>query len=282
MQKQTHWRQKLGAGLLALTLGFAVSSVNAQNLITDGDAESGNVKSWLRVTSVSDDAHEGKHSFQVNGFANVQNKQIIAIDPEKTYTLSGWFKSAGEKPSKIYFGFAPLDDKKRTIYPWQINAIKGTQTTLVEACTKTDTVLKVADASKWIAHRNCAAAFDVAADFSDLPNRKISNLGITAVENKGDHWEITFSKPCKQAKEAGTAIRLHRTSGTYIYAGAVNKIVPGQCTQYTAKIKGHSIKGTTIKQFWAGTQYVRILILANYAMKKEGVLLIDNLQLTAE
>ncbi len=275
MKIHTLWHQKLGIGTLALGLGLGLALglgagvANAQNLIVDGDAEAANTKNWFRMSAVSDDAHDGNHSFQVDGYVNVQAKPFIKVDPSKHYNLSGWFKSAGEKPSKIYFGFVPFDQNKKQIMPWHVNVVAGTDTTLAEACVKGDTVIKITDGSKWKALKHLAMAFDTKADFSDLPNKQISALGITAVQNKGDHWEITLAKPCKQDKDAGTSIRMHRSGGTYIYAGASNKIVPSEWTQYAGKIKGSATKGIPLKQFWPGTKFVRILILANYGMKKK-------------
>ncbi len=294
MQLSKHWQQQMGTGILALmfslgaglafgeTSGGDSGGASGGNLIINGDAELTDFKTWLHLTTTSNDPHGGEHCFEMTGHTNVQNHKPIAIDPDKTYTLSGWFKSAGEKPSNIYFGFAPLNAKKQQIASWHVNALAKTQTTLTEACAKGDTVIKVADASKWVAHKYSVVAFDTASDFSDLPNRQTTGHGIKAVQNKGDYWEVTLAKPCKQTKEAGTPVRVHRASGSYMYSAASSKIVPNEWTQFSAKIKGHSIKGSPLKQFWPGTKFVRILILANWGMKKEGTLLIDDLELTAE
>jgi hypothetical protein len=254
----------------------------APNLVKNGDAETGDVTNWLNLKELDSEApHSGKKCFKAVGAANIFSAGFIPVDTAKTYMLTGWFKSTGEQPSNIYFGLVPFSAKKRQIAPVFVNIIKGTETTLAEACTKESKLLKIADGAKWKIGPFASIAFeaDDSGEYKDLPNRNVTGYGIEKVEQNADGvWEVHLKKPCGKDYPAGTKIREHRSGGTYIYTGGRGK-VPGEWKEFTGAIGGESPFGVSADKFWKGTRYVRILILANHNQKKDATLLIDDIKL---
>lgn len=274
----------LGVLALVMILAPTVPAAEEANLIKNGDAETGSLDNWGGFTGVvSEDVHGGNHCFSRRGNGTVLSRELIPIDPGKTYTITGWCKSVGTGPSKLYFGCAPCDENRKAIPPEHVICIPGSETTLFEACDKADTVIKIANGEKWqlIVHGRIAFEVDDSGNYEDLPNGKLSSSGMTKVENKGDHWEVHLKKPCGQSYAAGTKIREHISGGTYMYSAASNTKVPMEWTQYTAKIKGEAKHGYSGTQWRRGTKYARIMLLANYQQKKEFELLVDDISMTA-
>ena len=272
------------AVMLGTNNSFAEEAVN---LVKNGDAETGSLENWKNLTEViSENVHSGNYCFLVQGKKIPRSVEFIPVDPARTYTLKGWFKSASEKKSRLYFGFIPYDAKKRRILGQEVNCVEGTETTLVEACTTIDTVIKIANGAKWKAAGNMLIAFkaDDSGKYEDLPNRKLSSRSITKIENKGDFWEIHLKNKCGKAYPAGTKVREHVSGGaSYGYTAAQGQTVPMEWTEFTGEIKGEAIKGKPYKKWWCGTKYARILIIGtdyNCKQDKEIELLIDDISMT--
>lgn len=275
-----------GMGVLSLVLMLTPAAGFAQeaaNLVKNGGAEAGTLDNWHNFSKVVSEApHSGKFCFLRQGDAMVSSRELIPIDPSKTYVLTGWFKSVGKKPSRIYLGCFLYDARKTRICPHEVQCIAGTETTLVEACKKEDTVLKIADGAKWTTKGRSCVAFEVddSGNYADLPNRKTTNFGITKIENKGDHWEVHLAKKCNLAYPAGTKVRKH-VGGSWMYSAAAAANVPAKWTQYTGPIKGVATQGAPTGQWWPGTKYVRILLLANHGPTgKDAELLVDDISMT--
>ena len=260
-------------------IGFAQQTVN---LVKNGDAETGALDGWTGFNKVvSEGAHGGRHAFHASGSATVQTG-FIEIDPAAKYILSGWFKSAGKEPSTVYFGFFCFDAGNRRIESQHVRPVAGTETTLVEACKKEDRVLKIADGSKWEKHANAYVAFNIddSGAYADLPNWNLSPPNVISVENKGAHWEMTLAKPCGHSYPAGAKVREQDCGGGAMYSVMVGGKVPMQWGQYKATVRGVAKAGAPGGQWWPGTRYVRVLILANYGQTPERAeLLVDDLVL---
>lgn len=280
-----YWTWK-GLGVALLVVGLVAAAVFAGefvNLVKNGDAETGNLNNWKGFDKVvSEGAHEGNGCFSRAGDSTVKSSEFIPIDPDKTYVLSGWMRSVGKGPSKLYFGLVPYDENKQWIERHHIEVIVGTETVLAEACGKGDMVVKIADGSKWksIVHGRIAFEVDDSGEYADLPNRKVSSPGVTKTENKGDHWEIHLKNPCGQAYAAGVKVREHISGGTFMYHAASSKMVPAEWTLYSARLNGLSKCNEAAKKWWPGTRYVQILFLTNYQQKPEFELHVDDVSLT--
>jgi len=267
-----------------LALGRATCAADTtDNMVNNGDAETGTLGNWKGFDKVvSEGAHSGKYCFSRKGYAVVTSKELMPVDPRKTYVLSGWFKSVGQGQSLIYLGYVPLDEKKKVILPDYVTYIPGTETTLAEDCRKDDTVIKIVNGAKWISGQYMRIAFDVddSGQRGDLPNANISSRNITKVENKDDYWAVSLKAKCGRAYPAGTKVREHKSGATFIYNAASRKPVPSEWKQFTGRIKGLGKSGVTYKQWWPGTKYAQVLILANFMQGKEFEVLVDDISVT--
>ena len=271
-----------GTGLAAVAFGAAVClGAQGSNLVQKIDAEAVKPAGFTgKVLRQTDDAHTGEACYRVTGTMSLYGKEFFRVDPAKTYRLSGWFKSVGTTPSNVYLAFAPHDRKRRWIRPGYINPLKGTETTLVAACSPKDTVVKIADGRNWQVHEKyvtVAFGADHSGELRDLPNFDMSSRGITKVTEADGHWEVHLVKPCGKAYPAGTKVREHKAAATFIYCAAARKTVPAKWTRYSGTVTGMVDKGASPKAWWPGTAYARIAIYANFMQKKDAQVLIDDL-----
>ncbi|MDD5597331.1 MAG: hypothetical protein PHV82_05270 [Victivallaceae bacterium] len=263
---------ELMLGFAALTL-IAGNAAAAENLIKDGNAEDAStIKKWHKnLTMNTEDKVSGKGSYQ--GSTKdiwAYSQEFIEIDPAKTYKLSGSFKSIGKDKGHCYLGLVMYDAKKRPVSRNCITCKDGSQTKLATDAKTGDTVIKLADCSKWYTKTpaRTIVAFGAKEDFSDLPNTDLS-APIDKLEKQGDIYEVTLKAPLKKNYPAGTEVRQHFLGGGYQYCAASYKQVPAEWTKYSALIKGIDQKGPSNKQFWPGTKYVRAIVILNYQAKKD-------------
>ncbi len=238
--------------------------LNAQNLIKNGDAEAG-LESWEKnqVEVVTENQHSGKYCFKTLT-TDVINTELIPVDATKIYKISGCFKSAGDKKINLVLGLMPLDVNKKQIHCSAVNALSGSEAELAEACKAEDTVLRVKDASTWvIKNRNNHVAFetDNSGAFNDLPNSKVTSP-IVKVEQKGTVWEVALEKACGNAYPANTPVRIQRDGGTFMYPIVSMDFQSPEWKEFTAQVKGLAKSGYSSNQFWAGTKYVKVIILS--------------------
>lgn len=268
--------------VIMLVMATAVLAQAVTNLIKNGDAESGTLAHWSGFNKVASEApHAGEFCFSSTSNRQIMAAEFLPIDPDKTTTLTGWFKSAGATKSKLYFGYAPYDAEKKLIESRHVNCVPGTETTLAEACAKDDLVVKIAAGDKWVLSPNACVAFavDDSGEYADLPNRKITNAGITKVENKGGHWEVHLKSKCGQDYPTGTKIREQVAITGFAYTAASSVFVPQEWTQYSGIINSMSKNASPKNQWWPGTRYVKIIILANYGQKNDAELHVDDMSL---
>ena len=257
----------IAASTAALVMAAGTSIIPAQ--VSDFQKINGKGELTLNADKV----------FEIKGSANYRSAAALAIDPNKTYKLSGEFMANGKSPSVLYFGLITLNDKKQSIYSEQIFAVPGTETVLAEDAKVGDKEIKLKDCSKW-KFKGGHVAFNVKDDLSDLPNKSLSPA-IKSYVKSGDIYTITLSTPLRKAFSKGTAVRQHRAAGTYLYSAAASRKLTNQWKTFSAIINGVSPKENPVasKKFWYTTKYSKILILGNYGGKADSVLLFRNVKL---
>ena len=210
-------------------------------------------------------------------------KKFIPVDPAKTYTLSGQFKSLGKVQSRVFFGFVTYDKNKKYIQTINSNVISGTYAELAAPAKAGDKSLTVKNAVNWKAHRIprfFRVAFNAKKDFSDLPNYDTS-LGIKKVEKKDDVTVAELTGPLKKSYPAGTGVRVHHAGcGFYLYSVLANQKIPAEWKQYSKKVTVADSGQAGGQYFRQGTAFVQILILANFGQKKDAKLAITEIKLT--
>ncbi len=251
-------------------------------LIDNGDAETGSTSGWSGWDGVNDtEYHDGSYSFEVTGPSTVLASGLIPVDKTKEYNISGWFRSNGTGgDSRIYAGFRPYDKDQNLIYTYHVNVEDGTQTELYEDVSASDDIMKVVDGTGWIVLSHGRAAFNIddSGEYRDLPNRNVSNAGITEVTDMGDYWRINFSTTVGVDAPKGTKVRMHR-SGGWMYTLASSEYIPDAWTHYSGTVSGELKKDSSSVTWWPGTEYAKILIYANYAQDNTYKLFVDDLEL---
>jgi len=211
---------------------------------------------------------DGKFSAVVDSRSSVLLKKFIPVEAGKKYILTGTFKSLGEEKSKIYYGFICYGKKKKQIVTYHSNVILGSATTLAQECKKGDKTVVIKANKKWKAGSQ-AVAFNAKDDFSDLPNRETA-YKITKVVPEGENMKLNLSAPVKKAYPAGTKVRQHTAAaGSYLYTTIVGNKMPKTWKTYSKSATLGKPGQMGWKFFRPGTAFVRIIILPNYAKKKD-------------
>ncbi len=261
---------------------FGVSMISfvigAQNLVNNGDAESG-IENWSanQVEIITENPNSGKSCFRkLSSVNDILSNKAIPIDTTKVYTLSGSFRSTDNNVVDLFFGLYPFDEKEQPISAEQVNAIPETETEISAACKPEDTIIKIKDGSKWkISDKVDLIAFNVdnSGEYKDIPNRSLAGIVVKA-ENKNNMWELTLDKACGVAFPAGTKIRQHKYGNYFIYPIIQTQFDTKDWKDLSAEIEGVAKTGVPGKQFWHGTKYVKIGILAC-----GGAICFDNIKL---
>lgn len=259
-----------------LLLATSLPTLHAQqNLITDSEFV---FSPHVKGASGSGSATPGNGTepaegdfITLEGQMGVTGAQKIPVDPTQAYAISGWFRSSGEPPSRLFFGVACFDENQELIQPFQINHTPESETVLVEACHVADTEITVKDASKWMGGEAGLVAFEIEPGLKDLPNRKTSSIGITSREAGGKGWKVTLKSPVGQSFPAGTAVREHQAGAAAVYCGASNVEVPAFWKQYQGTISGVE-PGFSNQHFWPGTRSISIFLIGNQGQENTGIL----------
>jgi hypothetical protein len=258
---------KTTSSILLAILAMVVHA-NAENLLKNGDAETGDTSGWIGFASTAATTHEGANAFVLDGEKGgptALSVALISVDPNARYELSGFFMSE-EGTANVYLGFDCYDADKRQIASEQVTPIPGTETELREAANKGNKVLKIKNGSAWAfdpawtpPYGVVAFEVDASGACSDLPNRKLSPMGITAIRQVGGQWEVELANPMDADYPAGTKVREQRAEGAYQWLLA--KDVGSQWVELKGAMSGESTAGQEPGKFWPGTRFVRVAIV---------------------
>ena len=196
----------------------------------------------------------------VNGSGDFFTAKDFKLDPAKKYKLSGQFRLRSGSPVQVWLGYAPLNSKKKVLFPIYVNPVANTGTEVVAAARRGTKLMKVKDASKW-KQRSCYVAFNVKDDFSDLPNFSVLAIAKDGVKQNGDVWEITLAQPLKKNIAEGTKVREHINGATFIWNAGTAK-VQNKWINRAGVLNGQVMPGKPVvgHKLWPGTQSVRIII----------------------
>lgn len=220
-------------------------------------------------------------SFAIKSGLHTFSKDIIPVkDLTKETVITIDLKAAADAPASTsyYVGMTNHDEKGDRIFIHFVYPVKDSDTVLAAPCKKTDTVLKVKDASKF--KKGCFIAFNTKKDLSDLPNRSASShTSIKNIEKKGDIWEVTITRPIKADHAANTPIRAHY-NGWYQYLMCGDRLTPGaDWKTYTFKVAGTKA-GNPSKQWTLGTKGVRFIVFNNGKRSNKEIMYFRNLTIT--
>ncbi len=185
---------------------FAAEALNPAKVadFTGWTASAKDIENGVRITSTK--------------YPSVTLKSIksINVDLKKKYRISCEYRIAPGSKSTAMLYFAPVcyDKSGKEIASSTQYCCDGTQTVLAAPAKKGDKKILIKDGKKWFVQWGYAA-FNAKADLSDLPNYDL--VGIAAVKQNGDVWEIALKTPLVQDYPAGTSVREQRAGATYRY-----------------------------------------------------------------
>lgn len=202
--------------------------------------------------------------YTVKGARIIQSADFLPVKTDKIYELSGAFRSADKESAKFYFGYIPYTGAKVFIPGQAVNYVSETETELVKACASKDTVIYVKNAAHWVISKISCVAFNIdsSGGKSDLPNFNLSGLGIDKIKKSDNSCEISLSEPVGRNFPAGTKVREHVNSWTYIYNAASESMVGTEWMNFSGLI-GSSDSKCIIDKFYPETKYVKMVIFAD-------------------
>jgi hypothetical protein len=251
-----------------------VVPADPDNLLANPGAECGTAEGWaglenLRVGEFGvrpGEAHTGEYAFHWRGQSQGVASDWIAVDTNRAYELSGWFKAGPASIKGVIFGVMLADAQKRPIRPWNVFSLQGTRTELAAPCRAGDRIVRLKDAANWKTSPSYAIAFG--ADENEY-TPDVSPLGIDEVRREDDDWAVVLSKPCGLNLPAGTPVTENRAgNGGIFLPGAVNVTVPGDWTELKGSIG--------LKQWWPGTAYAQVVVIGLRPRQKQNALLMDD------
>ncbi|MCF6176783.1 MAG: hypothetical protein L3J71_13575 [Victivallaceae bacterium] len=253
---------KVMGSLLVLGLGLGIADgAVVENIKASADG----AKKFAVVPKIIN--LDGKKVFATTpkSYITYSLKQKIKIDPAKKYRVSAKVKQLGDKPAYLYIGFIPYDAQGRVIDPKHgFNNIKGSMTSLSSNAAKGAKSITVKDASKWQKGSHFYVAFNVKEDLSDIPNFNLSEM-IEKIEKNGDLYTISFKKPLPKVYPAGTAVRQHRSGGSYIYTKN------GDAPKDWAVWKGFTVQGKILRK----ATFISPMIMINARKADSGAVFTD-------
>ena len=195
---------------------------------TTGNAVELNAPQTIELNQANDWSQEGKKpdwnppdengiytvSYQVHFFC----QHTFKIQPGKKYSFYAEVRS--DYDIKGYVNAAVvLCDRIRKKVPAMsyVTAPGDTMTQLVQPTTEKQNFIIVKNNPKWLELYKKGfgvVAFNAKQDLSDLPNNKYSTK-ITSIAPEGENLKVTFEKDLYEEFQAGTNVRLHKTSGFY-------------------------------------------------------------------
>jgi len=273
-------KKRLPLFSLFIACTMTVSGQPATNLALNGDA-TGGLENWTGPVQLTEGGPQGAPCFSVTGGKMLMTRDLIEIDPSKTYRLSGTFKSGGTGPSIALVGLRFFNADEKIIDANAVSAVPDSDTILSAEAGTGSTQVKVQDAASWekvLQTQRLAIAFatDASGEYKDLPNFQTQRVTDLQVGDEG--WDVSLEKPLDRSYPKGTLVRAHLFSGHFMYAFTLNNHL-ADWTNYQGVIKPVVKNGSPGSTFWPGTKYVKIMILANWGQGEGETLLFGNISL---
>lgn len=226
---------------------------------------------FITAGGTSQESTNTPYSFSVTGVYSqvISKKKIIVSNNILKNTVK--IKNIGDKPVKIYLGYAPYTkdgnkiDSKNNIYNAKNSVYK-----VVSHQENSKSIIIDKFPAAW--EKGCFLALNAKEDNSDFPNFSIIDGSIQAIKTlDNNRAEIVFDKPIKELIAEGTSVRIHSPEGaTYIYTD-MTTLQPGEEADLSSTIeKDNMLLEYTPKAFCKGTYYVLPVLLAYTEGSKES------------
>lgn len=233
------------------------------NLLLGGDGEDRQaLVKWGGIAGRrTDEAHRGEACLEIASTGSANTPGLVELDPDATYELSGWFKSAlAEQPSRVLVDWRFYTADKRAITPISIRP-DSSVSSLIAPAAKGDRLVRVAKADwKVREKRRQHLVFGAKEDLSDLPN--FSAILVEELKEAEDHYLIELNAPLPSDQPVGSGVRLH----LYLdHPRIVINPVPTEWTHASMRLSRDVQPGDRVQNhLWPGTHYVKINLIHQY------------------
>lgn len=259
---------------VAVTL-FLAGAISAEEIVYNKMDQWTHPNSTV-TTSLTD---KGDGILSAAGGLSLFSTPAVLVDPAKKYSVSGTFRKTAGEEAPVYFGWAFFDKDGRYFDNAQVNAVKGSDTELLEALEKGGRELIIKEGSGWSHFQGKYIACNTDPSYKDLPNFNLITEGIESVKQVDGKWVVTLKNPSKTDLPVGTKVRLHQPGGT-VYFADNRKPKDRWITFKSGPVSGISAKpGLSAAQFPVGTARVKILIFLNYGKKSDTITEFKNIKL---
>ncbi len=242
---------------------------------------------WQGMVLINRDIkRSGEGSYELFGKYPTEmiSKEMFAIDPERTYTLSCWMRSLSEElPASAYMGLRLYDKDKKAINICHVASTPDSETSLLKEAKKGDKELLLAANPKWPDKVNGHIAFDCQSNYQDLPNFNLALIEQVERDKDGKTLRVLLKKALTRGYPPNTQVRLHSPYGAPFY-WAAQGWMPAQWKHFTWELTGRATAGAGGSKFWPGTKYARFFIwFGNWdRIPQEGArLLVDDISFSS-
>ena len=184
---------------------------------------------------------------------------IVANNDIKT---SVTIKNIGNESTYISVGFMVYNKDGIRLFARNYPYKKDSNSILhIVSAEKGSNVLITDSYPEW--EKGCFLALNPKEDFSDIPNTNLLKNTIVSVKQlENGQGEINLDAPLESSLEKNSTIRVHGTSGSYLYTNT-EILKPGMEVTYHSTIqKDNSFLEYSPKSFSRGVYYVKPIILS--------------------
>lgn len=267
------WDDILGAG----KPDDNATATEITNMILNGRANRGSNLNWSTAEYRADEGVNGGPCFYKNAPSptSCRSDELIPISETEYYLLTASAR-VSVSGMQVYLGVQCFDADGLAIDHWECWRDVNKNTTLYEAVTQGALTVKIVPtAEDWFAVTTPFSylQWDIAADFSDLPQQtatKITNIDKTTAGS--GYWTLTLDTPAPASYPLGTPVGNSRSGGSATYtlnSAAINTTdwVHFENTLTPCADKTRAPLPTEIR---AGTRYVRFIWWPGYQVGGEA------------
>jgi hypothetical protein len=252
------------------------------NLVRNGYVTAGNNTNFPGLTYIISDYTSANASFTITGPKNILSTDYILVDPNKSYTQNGSFKSIGVGGNSLtYYGISTYDKDKNFIMDHMVNHFVNTETKLVQDLKPGDTIVYVESANNWRRQIDSSSCRYIGIyPYKEYPLYTYTGNCYTFSDSNATTNTITLTLAYNgDLIPAGTKVANNFSAwGTYTYNTIGGSYISNVWTLYTSKITGNVANMTNMRQFRYGTKYIKIMLLLDYGQSSSFATIIDDLE----
>lgn len=236
------------------------------NLVRNGYGDYKNNTNMGGTFISTDFTPKSKGVFEYTGSGTVISSDYIKVNKQDIYKLSMYIKSMTEN-NKFYAGVACYDENKNFISHTQVNRVQSSCTTLAKPLNNGDTVVYLTSSSGWYIGTQGTYVYQKQMGIYnrlDATNYERTTLITKYTDIDTTNHTITLHSAWTGGSiPQGTKVANVSDGGSYNYVLANYETPKMDWYKKEVTISGWGVNNES--KFRYGTEYIKILILVNYA-----------------